>query len=438
MLSESPPHLRTNSKMQIFYILLEFKYPQSSEVIMALPAEVELGLELIILGLLLWLVYVRSKNEGRGVSAEEPDLIQKFNALGANALLDVIERRKDRVEELVLEDLPLNEIKDLNNQILTKFEELEQLKNDLTEDNEKTRDTTLGLTRAMSAGIGERGRWGESTFEAILTMSGLVENVNYLHDATLTKSKTNPRARPDFTIKIGDGSAVAVDAKGLVGPLVTMYDEAMELPDPKMRDAAFKKIAENIWKAVHKNEDSISKRKYPLCLAEHFGKQGPSFTIVFIPASHVLEMAYKNAEKVNFNGQKMSLQEASYGAGVLLATPTMVMALLTMIRDEWKSYQVDQKTKEIGDVAVEMYNKHVIFGERLSKIGRGLKVANDGYQEAITAFQGKQGIAATGKTMISYGMKAEGGKKLPIITNAQELTDPDDVKDLPFIPSEEE
>ena len=67
-----------------------------------------------------------------------------------------------------------------------------------------------------------------------------------------------------------------------------------------------------------------------------------------------------------------------------------------------------------------------------------MKAANIGYQDAITTFQGKQGIVATGKTMISYGMKAEGGKKLPIITNAQELADPDDVKDLPFIPTEEE
>ena len=134
----------------------------------------------------------------------------------------------------------------------------------------------------------------------------------------------------------------------------------------------------------------------------------------------------------------MSLQEAAYGAGVLLATPTMVMALLTMIRDEWQSHQVDQKTKEIEGLAVEMYNKHVIFGERLQKIGQGLKSANNAYQDAITSFQGKQGIVVTGNRMIQYGMKAEGGKKLPKITNAHELTDPGDVKDLPFIPSEEE
>ena len=405
---------------------------------MAIPIEVELAIELLILGVLLWLVYTRPREENVVDTDIEPDYVERFKELGADALLDVIEKRKDRVEELVLEDLPLEEIKDMNADILKKFEELENLKNDLTEDNEKTRDTTLGLTRAMSAGIGERGRWGEATFEAILTMSGLVENVNYLHDAPLTKSKTNPGARPDFTIKIGDGSAVAVDAKALVGPLVTMYDQAMELPDPKMRDDAFEKIAKNIWKAVHTDEKSISNRKYPLCLAEHFGKQGPSFTIVFIPASHVLEMAYKNASKVDFNGQKMSLQEAAYGAGVLLATPTMVMALLTMIRDEWQSHQVDQKTKEIEGLAVEMYNKHVIFGERLQKIGQGLKSANNAYQDAITSFQGKQGIVVTGNRMIQYGMKAEGGKKLPKITNAHELTDPGDVKDLPFIPSEEE
>ena len=49
---------------------------------------------------------------------------------------------------------------------------------------------------------------------------------------TLTKSTTNSLARPDFVVKITDGSGVAVDAKGLIGPLVKMYDDAMKLDDP--------------------------------------------------------------------------------------------------------------------------------------------------------------------------------------------------------------
>ena len=370
-------------------------------------------------------------------TTEEPDYVSTFQSLAGDAFMDVIEKRKATVEEAVLEDLPLAEMKQLNEQILAKFNELENLKTELTNDNEKTRTTTVNLTRAMSAGSGERGRWGEATFDAILTMSGLVENVNYFRESVLTKSKTNPKVKPDFTIMIGDGSAVAVDAKALVGPLVKMYDEAMELPDPKMRDAAFKKVAENIWNEVQQKSDSIAKRKYPTCLEEHFGEKGPSFTIVFIPASHVLEMAYKNADKVNFNGQKMSLQEAAYGAGIILATPTMVMALLTMIRDEWNSYQVDQKTKEIEEIALEMYDKHVIFGDRLNKIGKGLKSANDAYQQAITSYQGKQGIMLTGNRMIALGLKAEGGKRLPEMTIANELTDPDEVKSLPKISAED-
>jgi DNA recombination protein RmuC len=401
-----------------------------------IPSELELAIELLILGVLLWLVYTRPKEENVVDAVDEPDYVERFKELSADALLDVVEKRRDTVEKMILDGLPLNEIMTSNNEILKKFKELDGLKDELAEDNEKTRNTTLDLTRAMSAGIGERGRWGEATFKAILTMSGLTENVNYFHGAPLTKSKTNPGATPDFTIMIGDGSAVALDAKALVGPLVTMYDEAMELPDPKMRDAAFKEIAKNIWKAVHTDNKSISRRKYPRCLEEHFGKRGPSFTIVFIPASHVLEMAYKNASKVDFNGQKMSLQEASYGAGVLLATPTMVMALLTMIKDEWQSYQVDQKTKEVKNLAVEMYNKHVIFGDRLREIGQGLKSANEAYKKGITSYQGKQGIALTGKRMSEYGMKA-GGKKIPEITNAHELTNPEDVEDLPSIPSED-
>ena len=397
--------------------------------------EVELALELLILGLLLWLVYTRSREEEVEDVVDDPDYVARFKELGADALLEVMEKRKTTVEEVVLEDLPLEEIRTLNEDILEKFGELEALKAELTADNEKTRDTTRGLSRAMSAGIGERGRWGESTFEAILKMSGLVEDVNYYDNLVLTKSTTNPKARPDFVVQITDGSTVAVDAKGLLGPLVKMYDDAMELDDPKNRDAAFKDIADNIWGAVK----GISDRDYPTCLKEHFGHQGPSFTIVFIPASHVLEMAYKNDKGHAVESRKkVPLQEAAYLKGVLLASPTMVMALLSMIRDEWAAYQVDQKTEEIKVLTVEMYERHILFGNRLAGVGKGLKDANQKYADAVTTFQGKQGIKNTGQKMIDYGIKASaGGKELKELPDISDFANPDDVEDLTELPSED-
>ena len=402
---------------------------------MAVPVEIELALELLILGLLLWLVYTRSREEEVEDVVDDPDYVARFKELGADALLEVMEKRKTTVEEVVLEDLPLDEIRSLNEDILEKFGELETLKAELTADNEKTRDTTRGLSRAMSAGIGERGRWGESTFEAILKMSGLVEDVNYYDNLVLTKSTTNPKARPDFVVQITDGSTVAVDAKGLLGPLVKMYDDAMELDDPKNRDAAFKDIADNIWGAVK----GISDRDYPTCLKEHFGHQGPSFTIVFIPASHVLEMAYKNDKGHAVESRKkVPLQEAAYLKGVLLASPTMVMALLSMIRDEWAAYQVDRKTEEIKALTVEMYERHILFGNRLAGVGKGLKDANQKYADAVTTFQGKQGIKNTGQKMIDYGIKASaGGKELKELPDISDFANPDDVEDLTELPSED-
>ena len=402
---------------------------------MAVPVEIELALELLILGLLLWLVYTRSREEEVEDVVDDPDYVARFKELGADALLEVMEKRKTTVEEVVLEDLPLDEIRSLNEEILEKFGELETLKAELTADNEKTRDTTRGLSRAMSAGIGERGRWGESTFEAILKMSGLVEDVNYYDNLVLTKSTTNPKARPDFVVQITDGSTVAVDAKGLLGPLVKMYDDAMELDDPKNRDAAFKDIADNIWGAVK----GISDRDYPTCLKEHFGHQGPSFTIVFIPASHVLEMAYKNDKGHAVESRKkVPLQEAAYLKGVLLASPTMVMALLSMIRDEWAAYQVDRKTEEIKTLTVEMYERHILFGNRLAGVGKGLKDANQKYADAVTTFQGKQGIKNTGQKMIDYGIKASaGGKELKELPDISDFANPDDVEDLTELPSED-
>ena len=320
-----------------------------------------LVVELSILICLLWLILnFRSYFSKR---EEEPDYLGKFENLAGDALLDILEKRKLLVDKTITDELPLEEIKTQNQDILSKFEELDKLSTQFKEDNEATRATTKGLSMALSVGIGERGNWGESSFESILNMSGLVENVTYHPEFVLTKS-SKPLSRPDFTIMLADGSAIAVDSKALLGPLVGLYDKAMEIPSEKDRNAAFSSIADNIWGAIMDKQNGIKQREYPKMLAEHFGVQGPSFTLVFIPGDHILSMAYKNDKgRSTHSRQKVPLQEAAYLNGVLLATPTMVMALLTMIRDEWSAYKIDEDTQKIQDLAVELYQRHVTFGD---------------------------------------------------------------------------
>ena len=395
-----------------------------------------LVVELSILICLLWLILnFRSyftKHE------EEPDYLGKFENLAGDALLDILEKRKLLVDKTITDELPLEEIKTQNQDILSKFEELDKLSTQFREDNEATRATTKGLSMALSVGIGERGNWGESSFESILNMSGLVENVTYHPEFVLTKS-SKPLSRPDFTIMLADGSAIAVDSKALLGPLVGLYDKAMEIPSEKDRNAAFSSIADNIWGAIMDKQNGIKQREYPKMLAEHFGVQGPSFTLVFIPGDHILSMAYKNDKgRSTHSRQKVPLQEAAYLNGVLLATPTMVMALLTMIRDEWSAYKIDEDTQKIQDLAVELYQRHVTFGDRLAGIGDGLKKAIEKYDSAITSYQGQQGIRNSGQKMVAAGIKQKAGdKELPRLSDSSGWKNPSEISPLDSLPVEE-
>ncbi len=406
---------------------------------MALPEEVGLALELLILGLLLWLVYVRSKDENVDNATEEPDYIERFKELGAGALLEVIEQRKATVENAVLEDLPLEEIQQQNQDILNKFEELDSLTEQFALDNESTRNVTRNLKMALSGNIADRGNWGEASFESILKMSGLVEGVTYHPELVLTNSSA-PLSRPDFTVMLADGSAIAIDSKALLGPIISLYDQAMEIPGEKDRNAAFSSIADNIWGAIMGKQDGIKQREYPKMLEEHFGTQGPSFTLVFIPGDHILAMAYKNDKGRSTHGrQKVPLQEAAYLNGVLLATPTMVMALLTMIRDEWAAYKIDEDTQKIQDLTVELYERHVTFGNRLAGIGKGLKAATESYDKAIKSYQGPMGIRKTGEKMVGAGIKDKAGnKELPEPSDSSDWQNPPNVKELDSITAEEE
>jgi len=169
---------------------------------------------------------------------EEPDYIERFKELAPGALFEVLKMNKSEVEGVVLKDLPLAEIKKQNDDIIARFDELDELTEQFKKDNESTRATTKGLSMALSVGIGERGNWGESSFESILNMSGLVDGVTYHPELVLTKS-SKPKSRPDFTVMLADGSAIAIDSKALLGPLVSLYDQAMATPSEKDRNAAF-------------------------------------------------------------------------------------------------------------------------------------------------------------------------------------------------------
>ena len=390
---------------------------------------------LIIVIVNSFLQHKRFKKLGSfNLQKEEPDYVTKFENLASNALMDIIEKRKASVKDAVIEDLPLDEIKNQNEKIMKQFDELDRLAEQFQKDNEATRRTTEGLSKALSVGIGERGNWGESSFEAILNMSGLVEDATYYPELVLSNS-SKPLSRPDFTVKLADGSAIAIDSKALLGPLVSLYDKAMELPGEIERNAAFSEIADNIWAAIMDKKEGIKQREYPKMLEEHFGVQGPSFTLVFIPGDHILAMAYKNDKgRSTHSRTKVPLQEAAFLNGVLLATPTMVMALLTMIRDEWAAYKIDEDTQKIQDLAVELYERHVKFGNRLAAIGNGLKTATKSYDEAVTAYQGPLSIRKSGEKLVNAGIKEKAGnKELPEPSDSSEWINPRKVEELKSI-----
>jgi len=112
---------------------------------------------------------------------------------------------------------------------------------------------------------------------------------------------------------------------------------------------------------------------------------------------------------------------------------------LTMIRDEWAAYKIDEDTQKIQDLAVELYERHVAFGSRLAGVGKGLKAATDSYDKAIKSYQGSKGIRKTGEKMVDAGIKEKAGnKELPEISDSSDWPNPPDVKELPSIPAEEE
>jgi DNA recombination protein RmuC len=195
------------------------------------------------------------------------------------------------------------------------------------------------------------------------------------------------RLRPDMIVKLPGRRQVIVDAKT---PLES-YLEAMESDDPDTRTL---KLTEHA-KRVRKHIGELSAKSY----TSQFDDT-PEFVIMFLPGEALFSAALTSDPRL--------IEEAA-AQNVILASPTILIALLRAVAFGWQQQQLAENAARIGEKARELFSRVSIFAQHFAKIEGGLKRSVEAYNSAVGSWTTR--VVPSASKLIELGATPD--KKLP-------------------------
>jgi DNA recombination protein RmuC len=225
-----------------------------------------------------------------------------------------------------------------------------------------------------------RGRWGELHLRRAVELAGLVDRCDFEEQVHL-RGDADSSLRPDLVVRLAGGRSVVVDAKV---PLDAFLDATGtdtgsgtdEGVDPDEREAHLARHARQLRSHV----ELLGSKRYWRSLPET-----PEFVVLFLPAESFLSAA------LEADG---SLLEHAAGRGVVLATPTTLIALLRTVAHGWRHESLADQAREIHRVGRELHERLGTMSGHLAKVGRSLDTAVAAYNQAVGSWESRVLVAA--------------------------------------------
>jgi DNA recombination protein RmuC len=244
----------------------------------------------------------------------------------------------------------------------------EQLRS-LIDTEKQLRHETASLVKALRSPIA-RGRWGEIQLKRVVELAGMINHCDFSQQEQLDGDEG--RLRPDLIVHLPGGRQVIVDAKA---PLEA-YLESVQTQDESVRELKLKDHARHVRQHVM----SLSKKAY----WERF-QPTPEFVVLFLPAETFFSAA------LEFDP---SLIEIGVEEGVILATPTTLIALLRAVSYGWKQESLSRHAEELEKLGGELYKRMVDMCTHFNKMGRSLGGAVESFNKAMGSLESRVLVSA--------------------------------------------
>ena len=329
-----------------------------------------------------------------------------FQTLHAEAKGDLAQRQQ-AIDELVK---PLSEtlhrydeqLRQLEQSRQTAYGGLDQHLKSLADTQQRLQQETGNLVNALRAPA-VRGRWGEITLKRVAELAGMVAHCDFLEQESVMGD--DGRLRPDMIVQLPGGRQIVVDAKTVLAG----YLEAYEATDDEHRVEGLRRHAAQVRLRIN----DLSVKAY----WSQF-HQAPEFVVLFLPGEQFLGAALE---------QDPRLIEDGFAQGVVLATPTTLMALLRAVAYGWRQERLTAHAEEAGRLGKDLYERMAILAEHLNDVGLSLGKSVVAYNKAVGSLETR--ILPAARRFKELGVSSE--KEIPSL-------DPVEVVSRRALPHDEE
>lgn len=246
---------------------------------------------------------------------------------------------------------------------------------------EALRDQTAHLVGALrSPNI--RGVWGEVQLRRVVEHAGLLSGVDF--DAQVSGFNDRGEAvRPDAVVTLPGGKFVVVDAKApMTAFLNAINGFANSAHSPADASAGERHLEAGVAhaRALRRHVDQLAGKRYWSAF-----QPGPDVVVCFVPGESFVAAACE---------ADPALLEHAMRQGVVLATPTTLLALLRTVAVAWQQDALTGSAKELLELGRELYQRIGGLGAQVGKLGSALDRAVSEYNATVGTLERRVLVSA--------------------------------------------
>jgi DNA recombination protein RmuC len=197
----------------------------------------------------------------------------------------------------------------------------------------------------------------------VVELAGLSEHCDFPEQPSVGDSAG--MLRPDLVVHMPEGRNLVIDAKTPLEGYLDAIDAATE----ELRAQALGRHAQQVEARVRE----LASKAY-WAQFEH----SPEFVVLFLPGDQFLSTAL---------AERPELLEHALRTGVIVATPSTLIALLKAVAYGWRQAAVAENAALIRDLGQELHKRLSSFVAHLARTGRALSGAVDAYNSAVGSLE---------------------------------------------------